>query len=164
MKNINLITFVSLFIAPLVIFSSNFAMAQSPTLEVSMPTALIFEDDFLKEDDAFMVSFDQQNDKLTVNFEIASDYYLYRDKFKFESNQLTLSPIELPAGTTHKDEYFGIQQIYKTHLSFTLNIQKATPGATIDVKYQGCAAKGLCYQPITKTVTIKQINVKEKID
>ena len=160
MKNINLITFVSLFVAFLLSFNSGLAMAQSTGLEQAMNTSLTFEDDFLKEDEAFIASFDQQNDQLTMNVKIAPGYYLYRHRFKFEGNQLTLRPVELPTGITHQDEYFGVQQVYKKDLSFIVEIEKATPNASVNVTYQGCAAKGLCYLPITKTIMVNKVNTK----
>lgn len=139
-------------------FTFNVALANNEISDESTILSLTFEDEFLAEDEAFMVRFDQQKNKLNVSFKVANDYYLYRSHIKFEGEKLTLSPIELPAGVMHQDEFFGAQQVYKEDFSFVLDIKQANQGASIKVTYQGCAAKGLCYQPTTKTVMINKTN------
>lgn len=153
---------MSFLIVPLLCLTSNAALAQTSTFDTTMTSPLSFEDEFLKADQAFKISFNQQHNKLNIRLEIAPDYYLYRHQFKFNGNQLTLSPIELPIGITHQDAYFGIQQIYKGQLSFSLNIIEASPNSSIQVTYQGCAAKGLCYPPTTRIVTIDKVMTGNK--
>lgn len=137
-------------------FTLNVALANNEIPDGSTILPLTFEDEFLAEDEAFIVRFDQQKNKLKVSFKVANDYYLYRNQIKFEGQQLTLSPVELPIGVMHQDEFFGAQQVYKEDFSFVLEIKQANQGASIKVTYQGCAAKGLCYPPITKTVMINK--------
>lgn len=151
-----IIRLISLLIVYFFTFTLNTALADNKISHVSTILPLTFEDDFLAEDEAFVIRFDQQKNKLTVSFTVANDYYLYRNKIKFEGQQLTFSPIELPVGVMHQDEFFGTQQVYKEDFSFVLDIKQVTQGARIKVTYQGCAAKGLCYPPITKTVMINK--------
>ena len=47
--------------------------------------------------------------RLVVRFEIAPDYYLYRDQLGFEpaTPGVTLGKPALPVGLDHEDEFFG---------------------------------------------------------
>lgn len=161
MKNLNLITCFYLLIAPVLCFTSSTTLAQKPDFDFSDTSPLSYDDQFLKAEDAFNVDFNQQGNKLKISFAIAPGYYLYRHRFNFKSNKLIVSPAELPLGITHQDEFFGIQQIYKKQLSFTLDIKKTSKNASIEMTYQGCAEKGLCYPPTTKTVMINEISTHD---
>ncbi|MGL1957281.1 MAG: protein-disulfide reductase DsbD [Colwellia sp.] len=112
------------------------------------------DDEFLKVDQAFSFNFDQQNNKLNINFIIAPGYYLYRHQFKFSQENSSLSPVDLPQGIDHEDEFFGIQQIYTGELNFTIDITQASENSRVTIRYQGCAEKGLCYPPTSKTIDI----------
>lgn len=118
--------------------------------------------EFLKAEQAFEWESQQDKHLLTIKFTIAPGYYLYRQHFKFESNGL-IANIDLPKGIDHQDQYFGLQQIYKEQLSFTLQVQEATSDASLSITYQGCAEKGLCYPPITKIIQINPINIRDTL-
>jgi len=124
----------------------------------SAPASLFSNDDeFLKVDDAFTFDFHQQKNKLQVSFNIADGYYLYRHQFKFTANNATFVPVNLPEGEHHEDEFFGVQQIFTGQLAFTLDITQADRDASITVRYQGCAFKGLCYPPTKKTIDLNAV-------
>src|SRR5690606_20030265 len=56
------------------------------------------------------------------------------------------------------DEYFGDVEVYYEVLEGTLPIARAAGSTgTLDltITYQGCAEAGLCYNPITKTVSLE---------
>ncbi len=122
------------------------------------PASLFSNDDeFLKVDDAFVFDFHQQKDKLQISFNIAEGYYLYRHQFKFITNNATIVPVELPEGEHHEDEFFGVQQIFNGQLAFTIDIAQASENASVTVRYQGCAKKGLCYPPTKKVVDLSRV-------
>ena len=117
------------------------------------PASLFSNDDeFLKIDQAFIFDFHQQKNKLQVSFNIADGYYLYRHQFKFTAKNATIVPVVLPEGEHHEDEFFGVQQIFTGQLAFTIDIEQASSDASISIRYQGCAKKGLCYPPKKKTI------------
>ena len=117
-------------------------------------------DDFLPPDEAFRFdAVPDGPDHVKLIWQIADGYYLYRARVKAatSSDRAQLGALELPAGETKTDEYFGRQEIY--HHELVAGIPVARASATelalpLRVTYQGCATAGLCYPPITKTVAV----------
>lgn len=150
------IVFISVFI------HSSSINAQESIFDTSSSSLFSNDDEFLKVDEAFTFNFDQQNDKLKISFVIAEGYYLYRHQFKFTTDNAKIIPVILPVGDDHEDEFFGIQKIYTGQLNFTIdiieaNISEINNPASITVRYQGCAEKGLCYPPTKKKIELNQI-------
>lgn len=146
----------SLFLT-LVTLLPSISHAQQSIFDTSNSSLFSNDDEFLKVDQAFSFNFDQQNDQLHITFNISEGYYLYRHQFKFTANNATYTTIDLPIGLDHEDEFFGIQQIYKEQLKFTLNIEQANENSSITIRYQGCAEKGLCYPPTKKVIALDRL-------
>jgi len=162
MKNLTSITFAFLLLT-IGVFSMPYtaqaqAQAQTSIFDVSNTSLFSNDDEFLKVDQAFSFNFYQQGNKLEVSFDIAPEYYLYRHQFKFKYNEVTISPFDLPQGIDHEDEFFGVQKIFTEQLTFSLNIEEAKTDASIKITYQGCAEKGLCYPPTSKTVSLSEVS------
>lgn len=115
------------------------------------------DDEFLKVDEAFDFNFDQSGNVLTIKFDIAEGYYLYRHQFKFTAENAELEEITLPKGEDHEDEFFGVQQVYRGELSLPINIIESQKDGQVTIKFQGCADKGLCYPPKRKTLELGAI-------
>ncbi|MBS0579972.1 MAG: protein-disulfide reductase DsbD [Proteobacteria bacterium] len=119
------------------------------------------EDDFLQPDQAFRLDVvPEGSDRVGLNFEIADGYYLYRARIKVASASTAaqLGALQMPDGQVKNDEYFGRQEVYHHELRATLPVARANAKALelpLEVTYQGCADKGLCYPPITKSFTVK---------
>jgi len=138
-------------------FQSTISKAQQSIFDTSSASLFSNDDEFLKVDQAFIFNFDQAKNQLNINFEINEGYYLYRHQFKFTSDNARISPVDLPQGIDHEDEFFGVQQIYTKNLNFTINIEEASENDVITVRYQGCADKGLCYPPTKKKISLTQV-------
>ena len=117
------------------------------------------EGGFLPVDEAFVFSaVSSSPDRITLRWEIADGYYLYRDKVKLAvaDEAATLGTVQFPAGTVHQDDYFGEQVVYYGELLADLPV--SAPAGTqeigLDVTYMGCADAGLCYPPTTKRVNV----------
>jgi thiol:disulfide interchange protein DsbD len=117
------------------------------------------DDEFLEPDQAFLLEPDLASPRrLELRWEIAPGYYLYRDKVKValkEAQGARLGPLELPHGKEKHDEFFGDIEVYYDQLVVGVPLENVPPSAqtlTFEVTYQGCAEKGICYPPITKTV------------
>ncbi len=96
-----------------------------------------------------------------VSWEIAKEYYLYREKFKLElvgSNDNKLGAFEIPHGTPKEDEAFGRVEVFHNELSFDIPIIHKSRGAetiTLQASYQGCADRGVCYPPMVKKIDLQ---------
>jgi len=135
--------------------------AQDSIFDTSSSSLFSNDDEFLSVDEAFEFNFYQKNDQLEVKFKIAEGYYLYRHQFKFSVENAEIIPVELPVGEDHEDEFFGIQQIFTEQLAFVIKLTKVDKNASIKIRYQGCAAKGLCFPPKRKTVELSKITPQE---
>ena len=110
---------------------------------------------FLKADEAFVVSLAKEKDKfLIINFKIEKGYYLYKDKIKIYYDGKKISEIKFPESKITEDDFFGISEIYET--SFYLKIKMNEKVQSVQVSYQGCADKGLCYAPTKKIFNISE--------
>ena len=118
------------------------------------------EDEFLDPDVAFVLSAAAAGpDAIEARWQIAEGYYLYRDKFRFraaDGSGASLEEAGFPKGKIKDDEYFGPMEVYYDTVAALVPVARAAAGAAVDVDitYQGCAEAGLCYPPITKTVSL----------
>lgn len=112
------------------------------------------KEDFLPPEQAYQYSARVEGDQLIVSWKIAKGYYLYKKKMGVASSMSTVQAgmPAWPKGESHKDEYFGEQEIYRGNVEIPVPL--SFPGArparlAIELKLQGCADAGLCYPPLT---------------
>ena len=115
--------------------------------------------DFLPADRAFVFSAESTSrDRVRLRWDIADDYYLYRDKVtvKTTATDVQLGSVSIPGGEKQHDEYFGEQVVFHDQMLADLPVVAAA-GVTevpLEISYQGCADAGLCYPPIKKSVVV----------
>lgn len=120
------------------------------------------EQSFLEPDKAFAFSADVIDPGTVVaRWQIAKDYYLYRDKISFRVSDgpgVSLGePVFPPGGAIKQDEYFGVMVVYFDHVDVTVPVTRKDPTVKrlkLEASYQGCAEAGFCYAPMTKTVDL----------
>jgi thiol:disulfide interchange protein DsbD len=118
------------------------------------------EADFLSPDDAFHFSAVPDGpDRIRLIWGITDGYYLYRARIKVssEGGKAPVGDLTLPTGETKIDDYFGKQEVYHHDIVGSLPVSRSGGGpleVPLKVTYQGCATAGLCYPPITKTVSV----------
>lgn len=116
--------------------------------------------DFLPVDQAFQpILTALDGNTVEVAFRIADGYYLYKDKISVAVDSAAVQPgrLDLPPGELKHDQYFGEMEVYYGDVFGRLPLARATPEALeldLDVGYQGCADGGICYPPVTKTMTV----------
>lgn len=98
--------------------------------------------------------------QLTLHWDIADGYYLYKHQLKFELDGSSLEH-QLPAGQFKYDEYFERElEVYYGALDVIIKMpaqdSEATPLQTVRVHSQGCADAGLCYPPQWQQLTIEK--------
>jgi thiol:disulfide interchange protein DsbD len=122
----------------------------------------IYQPELLPAEQAFRFSaavLDAQT--LRVNWQIADNYYLYREKIALslpDSEHTELGSYTIPHGQKYADEAFGAVEIFHNELSFDVPvIRNSIEPQTISLlaKYQGCAELGVCYPPMQKTITLQ---------
>ena len=117
------------------------------------------QDDLLDADDAFSGKITKVTmEDITLHFDIADKYYLYKHAFKFPNSDATVEfgEAQIPDGEKKQDEFFGEVETY--HHSIDIIIPYQNPQVkretTFKFRYQGCAEAGVCYPPETKTVNL----------
>ena len=115
--------------------------------------------DLLKVEEAFQLKGPVvENQQVIIEWEIAKDYYLYRDKIKLSSDELNIEQAIYGQAERVDDPLFGKTDIYKNHAEIKIPYSQAQAGSSVQlaIKYQGCAAiLGVCYPPQTQTFTIE---------
>ncbi len=120
----------------------------------STPAWAAEEDNLLPVEEAFKVEA-HAVDRATIklDFKIADDYYLYRERMKTRSvdASVTLGALDLPAGEKKHDEFLGDVEVYHHGLSATQHLT-APPSATkvaLELRYQGChqVDPKICFPP-----------------
>ena len=115
------------------------------------------DDEYLDPDVAFVLTSEAQSvNTVELNWRIADGYYLYKERIKLAPADAArpVGAIVLPKGEAHHDEYFGDQEIYRGSLDGTFSVPPGAKTVDVNVTYQGCADAGLCYPPITKTLSV----------
>ena len=114
--------------------------------------------EFLDPEQAFKVKAELGKDgNITLNWQIAEGYKLYRDRIKvgIEHGYARLGAISLPKGDIFTDPTTGEKlEIYHHKLVAKVPLQKAGGAFGLTVSYQGCAEDGLCYPPIEKVFSL----------
>jgi thiol:disulfide interchange protein DsbD len=118
------------------------------------------QDQFLPVDEAFRFSASADGGgQVALDWQIAPGYYLYRHRVsaKTATAGFVLAEVAMPAGKKKTDEFFGDVEVYYDALAATVPVTRPAGGSTFEiaVSYQGCADAGLCYPPVTRTVSIE---------
>lgn len=122
---------------------------------------------FLPVEQAFVLSASLQDAATArVHWDIAEGYYLYRHQLRFRLSApagSSLGEPRLPDGEKKTDEYFGEIEAYYDSLDALIPITSAdgsgaTPMLMLEVRFQGCAERGLCYPPETVSLPLLPID------
>jgi len=91
-----------------------------------------------------------------VRFDIEPGYYLYRERFRFETADAKLGTADLPSGKMKQDETFGKVEVYYDGVIARLPVEAAegVKSLKLNVTSQGCADIGICFPPQTQAVDV----------
>lgn len=94
---------------------------------------------------------------LHLHWTVAPQHYLYRDKLVVRLSQtdgITAGAVELPAGQTKRDNFFGeVQAVYgqaDVRIPLTRHDDRQSTEFVLEVGWQGCAEGLVCYPPERK--------------
>lgn len=113
------------------------------------------EDQFLPPEQAFRFSARMADaSNVEIRFNIADQYYLYRERFAFKAEGARLGTPVIPPGKIKFDETFEKDvEVYRREIVIRLPVTADAP-FTLTVSSQGCADKGLCYPPTESVVKL----------
>ncbi len=112
------------------------------------------DQEFLRVEEAYVISPRIEGDRILLQWFIAPGYYLYQDKFGFDwRNDGEVHQLEavFPPGKRIFDETFNKElTVYYQETTVSLPLPKANGPFELTVRSQGCADAGLCYPPRTQ--------------
>ncbi len=119
------------------------------------------EDDIMKPDQAYRPMVESPDGKtLQVHWEIADGTYLYEDKVEvsIEGDGVSLGKYDLPPAKIKHDSVkpdgsIGDVAVFVHSLDLDIPLLRSNTDATeatVTLKYQGCAERGICYPPQKK--------------
>ncbi|MCR5536036.1 MAG: thioredoxin family protein [Succinivibrio sp.] len=80
--------------------------------------------------------------------------YVYTDKISFEADKVSISEPVLPKSVEHRDP-LGTHQVIEGSFSLAVNVLQSSQDSTLTLSIQGCDAQGVCYPPMTHTLTLE---------
>lgn len=137
------------------------AMLMLLCLMLLLPAARA-EGDFLAPEQAFPFSATMEGpDALRIDYRVAKGYYMYRERFALAvqpAGAAALGDPVFPAGEVKYDPTFDKNmEVYHRQISIRVPLHPGGSAFTLNVTGQGCADKGICYPPMTHTVSLKPV-------
>jgi thiol:disulfide interchange protein DsbD len=95
---------------------------------------------------------------IALRWTIAPGNYLYRESLKATINGRDIA-LTTPAGEEKDDPTFGRVEVYHQQADA---MAAGLPGSgALQLTYQGCAEKGICYPPLTKAIDLATLAVSD---
>ncbi len=121
----------------------------------SVQPALLMPDDAFKLD---VTVVDAQT--VAAQFTPAPGYYLYRERISIrvlEPASVSIAGIAFPTSKTKADPTFGDVEVYTVGFSAQITLARSDQRALrtrLQLTYQGCSERGVCYPPIDKVIDL----------
>lgn len=111
---------------------------------------------------AFVFSFEQSpSSNLKLLWTMPDGYYLYRDKIELSrSDTLVETSRQYSTAEEKDDPLFGKVWVYHNQALLDLTFASQTDSPVdeqLTVTYQGCWDGGICYPPVTKTISLSAV-------
>ena len=124
------------------------------------------DDEPLRVEEAYRFSAEVKGPgTLRLLWQLAEETYLYQDKLEVKIKRgdgVALGRYELPEPVIKEDALrpdgtIGRLAVYYDEIDFQVPLVRTNTDPTeieLEVRYQGCADRGICYPPVTKTVML----------
>ena len=134
-------------------------VAAAALLASALPAGAVDPGELLDPQDAFRLTVRSLGERSAeVEFRIAPGYYLYRDRFRFETEAgKAIANAILPSGKVKQDAFFGRTETYRNLVRITVpltNVDLGKKRVRLKVTSQGCADAGVCYIPQEQWVEV----------
>ncbi|MEX0623841.1 protein-disulfide reductase DsbD family protein [Saccharospirillum sp.] len=135
-------------------------LAKIPTLCVFlliglMGTVNVVASEFLPVDEAFELTVERNGGQLSLHWDIADEYYLYRDQHRVNTRdgaEVGEGVLSFNVLEKYDETFKEIMPVYYGTMSADYPV--LTDQGIVEVVYQGCADAGLCYPPQTRVFDI----------
>ena len=106
------------------------------------------EPKFLPVTQAFPFQIEQQGNQLSVIWDSADEYYLYKKKIHLKQGKQKFKTASFSEeGKLKHDEAFGEVIVFYGQVEARFDLKQLAPNTATILGFQGCADAGLCYPP-----------------
>ena len=106
------------------------------------------EPKFLPVTQAFPFQIEQQGNQLSVIWDSADEYYLYKKKIHLKQGKQKFKAASFSEeGKLKHDEAFGEVIVFYGQVEARFDLKQLAPNTATILGFQGCADAGLCYPP-----------------
>lgn len=102
------------------------------------------------------VARDEQN-TLQLQWNIAPDVYIYREKIQLEKPDGTLLPLDVSEGIVKEDMNFGHMEVLYNRAFAQISDQDLPKDGHVLIRWQGCEEDSICYPPVTKSLDLQTL-------
>ena len=105
-------------------------------------------------DEAIKLFIENEEDQVTINFQLFEGVYLYKNKIKIYEGTTNYS-FELDGSITNiEDDFFGYQPVLNEDFNISFKLLDTVPRKNIYIEYQGCFDKSYCYKKEEKKINL----------
>ena len=116
----------------------------------------------LASDKAFAFSIvDEGANKLSLHWQVAEGYYLYRQKLNVSFEPKVTADIQFPQAEIKQDLNHAQYEVYSGSVSIPMILHSPVDKVKLTVDYQGCSSKGYCYPPMQQSTMLTLVPAAE---
>ena len=105
-------------------------------------------------DEAIKLFIKNEEDQVTINFQLFEGVYLYKNKIKIYEGTINYS-FELDGSITNiVDDFFGYQPVLNEDFNISFKLLDTVPRKNIYIEYQGCFDNSYCYKKEEKKINL----------
>ena len=105
-------------------------------------------------DEAIKLFIENEEDQVTINFQLFEGVYLYKNKIKIYEGTTNYS-FELDGSITNiEDDFFGYQPVLNEDFNISFKLLDTFPRKNIYIEYQGCFDNSYCYKKEEKKINL----------
>ena len=114
----------------------------------------------LPPDQAFRLTATRAGEgSVRLEWSIAPGYYLYQEKLALKQGQTEIAVPQAEGNSETKDDpTFGVTTTYHGRAAITVALSSSS-SEPLDVWYQGCQDKGVCYPPLVRRIDVKTLAI-----
>ncbi|MGH1471050.1 MAG: protein-disulfide reductase DsbD family protein [Cellvibrionaceae bacterium] len=126
--------------------------------------SIIPDDEFLRVEEAYILSMDIQPEQISLHWNIEPEYYLYRDRFKLKAygdmGELVIDPVFEKGKIKYDENFDQDMEVFYHETNVIIPLKDALSSSPeiqiiqLQITSQGCADAGLCYPPYTQRFEI----------